>query len=130
MDLRSLTDIEQGKDFILAWQGNIRKLVMDEECRILFCNMLNVPSGSLHTYEIPQKRRPIVHLNAPFPWRLEPHVSFARPHGFYDSDQRSVITNEALGVAQSFPRDWTPSIMRARLFFMVPVARVAAMYTQ
>ena len=39
VDLRSLTDIEPGKDFILAWQENMRKLVMDEECRILFCNI-------------------------------------------------------------------------------------------
>ena len=29
VDLRSLTDIEPGKDFILAWQENMRKLVVD-----------------------------------------------------------------------------------------------------
>ena len=32
VDLRSLTDTEPGKDFILAWQENMRKLVVDEEC--------------------------------------------------------------------------------------------------
>ena len=39
VDLQSLTDIELGQDFILAWQGNMRKLVMDEECRTLFCDI-------------------------------------------------------------------------------------------
>ena len=39
IDLQSLTDIEPGKDFILAWQGNLRKLVLDEECRTLFCDI-------------------------------------------------------------------------------------------
>ena len=91
VDLRSLTDIEPGKDFILGWQGNMRKRVWTRSATLssvilismsfacAHCMMLNVQSGSLHTYEIPQKRRPIVHLNAPFPWRLEPNVSFARP---------------------------------------------------
>ena len=31
-DLQSLKDIEPGREFIQAWQGNMRKLVMDEEC--------------------------------------------------------------------------------------------------
>ena len=38
-DLRSLNDIEPGGKFIQSWQGNMRKLVMDEECRTLFCDI-------------------------------------------------------------------------------------------
>ena len=38
-DLQSLEDIELGGEFIQAWQGNMRKLVMDEECRTLFCDI-------------------------------------------------------------------------------------------
>ena len=39
VDLHSLAGIELGREFIGAWQGNMRKLVMDEECRALFCVM-------------------------------------------------------------------------------------------
>ena len=31
--------IELGRELIQAWQGNMRKLVMDEECRALFCDI-------------------------------------------------------------------------------------------
>ena len=91
VDLQSLTDIEPGKDFILAWQGNMRKFVMDEECRALFCDIdLHVlRMHALYDAECPvwqlahlrdyAEMRPIVHLNVPFPWRMEPNVSFARP---------------------------------------------------
>ena len=38
-DLQSLKDIETGREFIQAWQGNMRKLVMDEKCRTLNCDI-------------------------------------------------------------------------------------------
>ena len=39
VDLQSLKDIELAREFIQAWQGNMRKQVMDEECRTLFCDI-------------------------------------------------------------------------------------------
>ena len=39
VDLQSLKDIEPGREFIHAWQGNMRQLVMDQECRTLFCDI-------------------------------------------------------------------------------------------
>ena len=32
LDLHYLASIELGREFVQAWQGNMRKLVMDEEC--------------------------------------------------------------------------------------------------
>ena len=39
VDLQSLKDIEPGREFTHAWQGNMRRLVMDEECRTVFCDI-------------------------------------------------------------------------------------------
>ena len=40
VDLQSLNDVEPGREFIHAWQGNMRKLVMDEECRTLLSDIV------------------------------------------------------------------------------------------
>ena len=38
-DLQSLKDIEPGREFIQGWKGNMRKLVMDDDCRTRFCDI-------------------------------------------------------------------------------------------
>ena len=89
VDLQSLNGIEPGREFTHAWQGNMRKLVMDEECRTLFCDidlgscecvhctMRNVLFGSLHHVE----RETDAPSNVPSPQRAAPDVNFVRPLG-------------------------------------------------
>ena len=73
--LQSLKDIEFGREFIQARQGNMSKLVMDEECRTSFatlilensacahCTTQNVLFGSLHICVTTQEREsPIILL--------------------------------------------------------------------
>ena len=89
VDLQSLKDIEPGREFIHAWQGNMRKLVMDEECRTLtlgssacvHCAMRNVLFGSLQICETTRRGRPIVPSSVPSPQRAAPDVNFVRPRG-------------------------------------------------
>ena len=153
VDLRSLTDIEPGKDFVLAWQGNMRKLVVDEECRILFCNidLQELRMRALCDDECPVWQ--LAHLRdsteteidrpfkCSFPLATGTKCQFCsttmrglighkvRAHGFYDPVQRAVITNECPWCRSVFSTRLDASIMRARLFFMGPVARVAAMHS-
>ena len=93
VDLQSLNDIEPGREFTHAWQGNMSKLVMDGECRTR-----NVLFDSLHTCETVWRGRPIAPSNVPSLQRAAPDVNFVRPrgglishmvraHGFYDPVQ-------------------------------------------
>ena len=130
VDLRSLTDIEPGKDFILAWQGNMRKLVVDEECRILFCNidLQELRMRALYDVECPVWQ--LAHLRdstetetdrpfkCSFPLATGTKCQFCSTtmrglighkvgaHGFYDPVQRAVITNEC---------PWCRSVFSTRL---------------
>ena len=89
VDLQSLKDVEPGREFIQAWQGNMRKLVMDEECRTLFCD---IDLGELHMRALYDAKCSVwqsAHLrdhaeretDCSFECSFTPDVNFVRPRG-------------------------------------------------
>ena len=126
VDLQSLTDIEPGREFIQAWQGNMSKLVMDEECRTLLCDIdfgeLRMRALSDAECSVWQSAQLLDHADretdCSFKCSFTPESGtrcelssttsrglishMVKAHGFYDPVQRAVITNECPGVVQFF----------------------------
>ena len=85
VDLQSLKDIELGWEFINDWQGNMRKLVMDEECRLGnsecgHCMIRRLLFGSLHICVTTWRGRPIAPSNVLLLQRAAPDVNLVRKH--------------------------------------------------